>query len=438
MRANYKFITDIDLSSNNLYNISKIIGNDYDVASVSKDLEITTQDKASPGNLLLRAGQGDTTQTGGYVHLYAGYLDEPDNYGIFVRPNNLIDIIDDNINLLSNDTTDGEINFTTKKNANDRDSVISIKPDTIDITSTYQNLSSLDTVITTDNNIDIISKNTGNIDVTQELVIQVGDPEKVSQIFNNENQSISFDSTIFSVVARDENANIEFESESEFNVHSNDRIDIACGIDTDSRIIFNPDAVDEHRIQIITGLLDIDTENITEDASQSIKITTPDYKLASLDIHIRAGDDTQDGTLHLLSGIPSDEDTSKGIILQPNSNIELDSAEGSIVSKANTSFDVTVGTSVLNILPSQTDFVTDTYNITNQNYNLESNNFNIHSTKVDAEGATQFRIQVTDDLVLTQTQNLKVNKVANFDGFTIYWDDTLNSLIFAQGESAWQ
>ena len=54
MKPNYKFLTDIDLSSNIIANVSKIVGNDY--ADITPDLEITTEDSTTSGNLLLRAG----------------------------------------------------------------------------------------------------------------------------------------------------------------------------------------------------------------------------------------------------------------------------------------------------------------------------------------------------------------------------------------------
>lgn len=100
-KADYKFLTDIDLESNNIVNVSKIIGNDY--KNISPDLEITTEDKAEgqAGNLLLRAGENEAES--GYVHIYAGTSTEPDdtaaNLGIKILPDNKINIIDHDIKI---------------------------------------------------------------------------------------------------------------------------------------------------------------------------------------------------------------------------------------------------------------------------------------------------------------------------------------------------
>lgn len=95
MRANYKFLTDIDLSSNIIANVSKIIGNDYsyngDDPSIDiNDLIITTCDSsisadddntannntAYRGDVLIRAGVAEDTSNSGYVHIFAGVEDE--------------------------------------------------------------------------------------------------------------------------------------------------------------------------------------------------------------------------------------------------------------------------------------------------------------------------------------------------------------------------
>lgn len=99
----YKILTDIDLSSNSLYNISKIIGNEYSnvnnkrvsINRSFRDLLITTCDLSNEeaGNTLIRAGISDTP---GYVHIWAGVKEEPtyadsnlDN-GILIHPDSSI------------------------------------------------------------------------------------------------------------------------------------------------------------------------------------------------------------------------------------------------------------------------------------------------------------------------------------------------------------
>lgn len=97
MRANYKFLTDIDLSSNIIANVSKIVGNDYlytDVENLNRDfndLIITTCDSSNNlnqddttalrntsyrGDVLIRAGVAEDVINSGYVHIFAGIKDE--------------------------------------------------------------------------------------------------------------------------------------------------------------------------------------------------------------------------------------------------------------------------------------------------------------------------------------------------------------------------
>ena len=108
-KADYKFLTDIDLESNNIVNVSKIIGNDYE--NISPDLEITTEDKTEgqAGNLLLRAGENETEVESGYVHIYAGTSTEPSdtdaNLGIKVLPDKEIQVIDNDITIRATTTT---------------------------------------------------------------------------------------------------------------------------------------------------------------------------------------------------------------------------------------------------------------------------------------------------------------------------------------------
>lgn len=110
-KADYKFLTNIDLESNNIVNVSKIIGNNYE--NISPDLEITTEDKTEgqAGNLLLRAGENEAES--GYVHIYAGTSTEPvdtaANLGIKILPDNKINIIDRDITIqaTNSDTSNG-------------------------------------------------------------------------------------------------------------------------------------------------------------------------------------------------------------------------------------------------------------------------------------------------------------------------------------------
>ena len=125
-KADYKFLTDIDLESNNIVNVSKIIGNDYENISpageISPDLEITTEDKTEGqvGNLLLRAGENETEVESGYVHIYAGTSIEPgdtaNNLGIKVLPDKEIQVIDNDITIRATTTTVDEGSSITLSN----------------------------------------------------------------------------------------------------------------------------------------------------------------------------------------------------------------------------------------------------------------------------------------------------------------------------------
>lgn len=146
----YKILTDIDLSSNSLYNIKSIVGNEYSGTSgrvvfdrAFRDLLITTCDVDNAGNTLIRAGS--TGIGSGYVHLWAGQTTEPST-GITYK--DLIDGIvifpDKNISLVSSTS-----NIYLKSNTNttiETDSTFNIKDGST--TSAYTTDSITDETIT--------------------------------------------------------------------------------------------------------------------------------------------------------------------------------------------------------------------------------------------------------------------------------------------------
>lgn len=204
MKANYKFLTTIDLSSNNIYNISKIIGNDYD--TVSSDLEISTCDRANAGNLLLRSGIGDVN---GYVHIYSGSSTEEDApSNIYVNPDGTIDISGENVEvegseeILIHSTTD---NYSSKISIVPSDinisspTSINMESETITDNSINRNISSV--------NIDIVStlKNPENeemfhISVNEDLTLTQTQNLKVNKVANFNNFTIFWDESIHSLV----------------------------------------------------------------------------------------------------------------------------------------------------------------------------------------------------------------------------------------------
>ena len=76
LESQTKVLQSLDLYTNNLLNVSKIVGNkNYPDATRSKDLEISTRDLSdiSTGNLLLRAGKATGNgAVSGYVRVFAG------------------------------------------------------------------------------------------------------------------------------------------------------------------------------------------------------------------------------------------------------------------------------------------------------------------------------------------------------------------------------
>jgi hypothetical protein len=77
LASNYKLLSNLDLARNDLFNVSKIAGNQYD--KLGKDLEITTWDAdTTAGDLVLHAGvsfntEGDVdSNNSGRIFLFAG------------------------------------------------------------------------------------------------------------------------------------------------------------------------------------------------------------------------------------------------------------------------------------------------------------------------------------------------------------------------------
>ena len=199
-KADYKFLTDIDLESNNIVNVSKIIGNDYE--NISPDLEITTEDKTEGqvGNLLLRAGDNETGS--GYVHIYAGTSTEPiesaANLGIKILPDNKINIIDHNIKIqaTTSDTSEGagsSITLSNDKITYDSDEHL-FKDKKFRIESTSADIGSSGLInIHSNNSVDLKSPDT---DIIGENNLTLGNAEDSNYIeFTNANNDITIKST---------------------------------------------------------------------------------------------------------------------------------------------------------------------------------------------------------------------------------------------------
>ena len=123
--STYKIFTDIDLAKNDIFNVSKIIGDNLNDTSINKNLEISTADRDSSnvdefGNLILRAGAKDTSSNiGGDVRIYAGIAEgEGDKKGAFVLPTTARGITlypNSAIDVLVDSTVAGSLRVTVNK-----------------------------------------------------------------------------------------------------------------------------------------------------------------------------------------------------------------------------------------------------------------------------------------------------------------------------------
>lgn len=106
MGSNYKILNSLDLSRNDILNVSRIKG--YEKSNLGRDLEITTTDTTSSGNTILRAGVGSSAS--GRVHILAGSNTTWTNgtvndlvnlrgglsRGVIINPDSSISLISDN------------------------------------------------------------------------------------------------------------------------------------------------------------------------------------------------------------------------------------------------------------------------------------------------------------------------------------------------------
>lgn len=80
LESKNKILQSLDFYTNNLLNVSKIVGNKKFTSATPLNLEISTRDieDTNAGNLLLRAGTSTSPGTNGYVHIFAGSATEPE------------------------------------------------------------------------------------------------------------------------------------------------------------------------------------------------------------------------------------------------------------------------------------------------------------------------------------------------------------------------
>lgn len=293
-KADYKFLTDIDLESNNIANVSKIIGNDYE--NISPDLEITTEDKTEGqvGNLLLRAGENETES--GYVHIYAGTSAEPgdtaNNLGIKVLPDKEIQVIDHDIKIRATTTTVDEGSSITLSN----DKITyhsdehSFEDALFTVVSTSTDIGGSDLInIHSDSAIDLKSPDT---DITGENTLTLGNTETSNRIeFTKVNNNIAINAASTLNTTASESTTIKT-GESTITQTPDDTTIKSNNITADASEVLKAFADTEILIQLpeenaetsiritkydedsATGGLDIDSPKIDIDSTSAIDITS--------------------------------------------------------------------------------------------------------------------------------------------------------------------
>lgn len=357
MKPNYKFLTDIDLSSNIIANVSKIVGNDY--ADITPDLEITTEDSTTSGNLLLRAGSPSERQ-GGYVHIFAGDSNEPaetdGNGGIWIKPDKSIRVEDDKLQYYFSSVLDfygdktgdldGGTDLYTKYNtkgsykawspteasADDSDIAgdkytIRIKSDYfrldtdyIDLNSTYYDLYSTSNI-----NIHTASRTSGTLTLTSKKLesnhqnIVVDNTADFTQFTGSDYKVYVGNFAPGSAIkdpAIDSTDHLHLFLQSLTSDKSIDRSNASLSSAVKGKNYFEAKAdLFKFDSTLSGGLFQIDTKHFDLYGRADIGITTPIFNLAGDDIHIRSNKSSSTGSLHLLDGAAGDEGKLKGIII---------------------------------------------------------------------------------------------------------------------------
>ena len=429
MESNYKIINHIDLSSNDIYNLSKIVGNDYAeinnvptageegvVANIG-DLEITTSDSINTGNLRLRSGVVEGKDN--YVHIYSGHKLEPLRDGIYVRKDSNIDITSDkeNIDITSfkainlktsikegsletgdnyvliepqsaEDTLHKKINAITINSGENSSSVLDISEGVVPLE--FKHSENADT-----SNIHNIQLKTGvyRLDTSDDYYETIG-ANKLTQIESDNSSIIGGNKT--TVIVKN----------SYKNIGGNQQIQIAG---------WKKELIqDSYKFEV-----NKDTDIDLADASGNV------------DINIGVAGNTNEITI-----IKNSNETST-LIGNLNSTIG-----GDVVTTVNGNVDSTINkgmqSTIIGDVSSSVEgnvtsdlkgtFTNTTSDLINFETGLTSSVFtknkilSYHSKKEDG---------VNKGLLITE--NLKVNDVFNARDYCIYWDSEINSLVFSAG-----
>lgn len=456
MKPNYKFLTSIDLSSNIIANVSKIVGNDY--LDITPDLEITTEDAKTSGfygNLLLRAGSV-VTDDGGYVHIYAGDSIEPKetegNGGLWIYPGKKIRVEDDAIqyyfsslfelygnksgvldtsaDLFTKYNTKGSYTawYATELQISDSDKAgasYTIRnksdyyrieaTDYIDLDSVYFDLYSQSNI-----NIHTESRSVGTLTFTSgklesnhnnividnatnytqytgnKFEINVGDYKK-----GNATADPSITDKSLHLILDDNDHTLTIENKT-----------LARTISGDDYFEVKSDLIKFDSTEASSGLFQINTQYFDLNAAAGIGLTTSTFNLDGDDIHLRSAASNKKGSIHILCGDQTAENTYKGLIFHDNGDITLSTANIDDVDHDNYA------------LPVTSAFV-----------KLSGNNINIYgdilSEDIDSTYelnvgvSNQTNLNITDGNVVYNTDNEKdtidnsldylISAAANFD-----------------------
>ena len=370
MKPNYKFLTSIDLSSNIIANVSKIVGSDY--LDITPDLEITTEDAKTSGfygNLLLRAGSEDAG-SGGYVHIYAGDSIEPKetegNGGLWIYPGKKIRVEDDIIqyyfssmfelygnksgildtstDLFTKYNTKGSYTAWTATELQISDSdkagtsyTIRNKSDYyrieatnyIDLDSKYFDLYSQSNI-----NIHTASRTAGTLTFTSGKLesnhnnIVVDNANNYTQYTGNKfeinvgNYTAGSASTDPSITNRDLHLILD-DNEHSLIIENETLVRTISG---DNYFEVKSDLIKFDSTGASSGLFQIDTQYFDLNAVAGIGLTTSTFNLDGDDIHLRSAASNKKGSIHILCGDQTAENTYKGLIFHDNGDITLSTA----------------------------------------------------------------------------------------------------------------
>lgn len=321
--SKYKIFQDIDLARNDLYNVTKIQGNQFP-ESDNNDLTITTwdskqsTDNVKSANVLIRAGKGKDLDFSkdGYVHLYAGNDEEPlsstsdplanDFDGIRINPDSSVDVRFKNTRLKSDTkvaadyneieaTTHGQVKITTESSDNPQKKVIITNNTPVELTTNKQ------VTVTTTDPVSITAEATSPVTITTKDAVTIntsgqtvsGEVTPVTITTNNPVNYTSNSGSPIEIVTNDtvtatSNDNIEATLNAPTTINNKDNFQIISSGSAGKLTVQTvdgslPTVVDLHTI------VDVDTDkNITVDIAGASSTLVANIDNASTTINTKA------------------------------------------------------------------------------------------------------------------------------------------------------